>query len=173
MAPASFFSPSHPVLCTLSFVLTIPAVSWCVCMSRAARRWAQGCWGCMRAWRCQQPNCCSQAPLMSESPSPAQVCMQTREGLQPWDMCHEHTLPPHALFWWLFHNPRFLPSQRMGTRLASLLGFTALIGAELFLPSSSLPLPLFKKLFFSSQCCSLCSLGVCKQVLLSFNCRKH
>lgn len=38
-----FFSSLHPVLCTPSFVLTVPPVSWRLCMSGAERRWARGC----------------------------------------------------------------------------------------------------------------------------------
>ena len=53
-----FFSTPHPVLCTLCFVPAIPPASWHVHMSWAEHRWAGGC---VRAWMCQQPKCCSPA----------------------------------------------------------------------------------------------------------------
>lgn len=99
---------------------------------------------------CQRLNCCSLARFGSETPSPAQVCRQTREVRQPWGTCHAHTLLPPVLRWWPLHSPRLFPSQRMGTRPASLPCFAAFIGTELFLPSSSLPLLLFF-LFFSTH----------------------
>lgn len=68
---------------------------------------------------------------------------------QPWGTCHAHVLLPQ---WrWHLHNPRVLPSRRIRPRPASLACFAVFIGAELFLPSSSLHLSLLFFFFFPPQ----------------------
>lgn len=128
-------------------------------MSQAAHCWAWGWWGVRMSWMRQQLNCCSSASFRSETQPPAQVCIQTREVLQPWNVNHSPGMCATHM-----HCSRSGggPSITLTSSFPSGLGqdhplYHALQFYWCWTVSSPFPLPIFFFFFDSAQRCSHCN----------------